>query len=294
MAKTKKIREQILEWLFLFFAFLSNILLVGIIIILFKESLPLFKEIKVLDFLLGRHWYPTYDPPEFGILPLILGSLWVTIGSLLVAVPLGLGAAIYISEIASTNLKEILKPAIEVLAGIPSVVLGFFGMVVIAPFLQNVFKLPTGLNALNASILLGIMAIPTITSISEDCISAVPRGFKEASYALGANRWETMIKVTVPAAFSGISSAVILGMGRAIGETMTVLMVAGGAAVIPHSFLQPVRTMTATIAAEMGETAIGSEHYFALFAIAVVLFILTLIFNIIADLVAQRFRKRIV
>ncbi len=294
MASNKKIRELILEWLFLFFAFLSNILLVGIIIILFKESLPLFKEIKVLDFLLGRHWYPTYDPPEFGILPLILGSLWVTIGSLLVAVPLGLGAAMYISEIASTNLKEILKPAVEVLAGIPSVVLGFFGMVVIAPFLQNVFKLPTGLNALNASILLGIMAIPTITSISEDCISAVPRGFKEASYALGANRWETMIKVTVPAAFSGISSAVILGMGRAIGETMTVLMVAGGAAIIPHSFLQPVRTMTATIAAEMGETAIGSEHYFALFGIAVVLFILTLIFNIIADLVAQRFRKRIV
>lgn len=294
MANNKKIRERILEWIFLFFAFLSNILLVGIIIILFKESLPLFKEIKVLDFLLGRHWYPTYDPAEFGILPLILGSLWVTIGSLLVAVPLGLGAAIYISEIASTNLKEILKPAVEVLAGIPSVVLGFFGMVVIAPFLQNVFKLPTGLNALNASILLGIMAIPTITSISEDCISAVPRGFKEASYALGANRWETMIKVTVPAAFSGISSAVILGMGRAIGETMTVLMVAGGSAVIPHSFLQPVRTMTATIAAEMGETAIGSEHYYALFAIAVVLFILTLIFNIIADLVAQRFRKRIV
>ncbi|MDD5757255.1 MAG: phosphate ABC transporter permease subunit PstC, partial [bacterium] len=254
MTIKKNKKEKLLEILFLFFAFLSNILLVGIIIILFKESLPLFKEIKVLDFLLGRHWYPTYDPPEFGILPLILGSLWVTIGSLLVAVPLGLGAAIYISEIASTNLKEILKPAVEVLAGIPSVVLGFFGMVVIAPFLQNVFKLPTGLNALNASILLGIMAIPTITSISEDCISAVPRGFKEASYALGANRWETMIKVTVPAAFSGISSAVILGMGRAIGETMTVLMVAGGAAIIPHSFLQPVRTMTATIAAEMGET----------------------------------------
>jgi phosphate transport system permease protein len=174
------------------------------------------------------------------------------------------------------------------------VVLGFFGMVVVAPFLQSLLGLPTGLNALNASILLGIMAIPTITSISEDCISAVPRGFKEASYALGANKWETIIKVTVPAAFSGISSAVILGMGRAIGETMTVLMVGGGAAVIPHSFLQPVRTMTATIAAEMGETAIGGNHYNSLFAIAIVLFILTLIFNVIADLIAQRFRKRIV
>lgn len=290
----KKTRERIQEWFFLFFAFLSNIFLIGIIIILFKEGLPLFKEIKITDFLLGRHWYPTFDPPEFGILPLILGSLWVTIGSLLVAVPLGLGAAIYISEIASWRMKEILKPTVEVLAGIPSVVLGFFGMVVVAPFLQNVFKLSTGLNALNASILLGIMAIPTIASISEDCISAVPRGFKEASYALGANRWETMIKVTVPAAFSGISSAVILGMGRAIGETMTVLMVGGGAAIVPHTFLQPVRTMTATIAAEMGETAIGSSHYYSLFAIAIVLFVLTLIFNIIADMIARRFRKRIV
>ncbi len=290
----KKKKDKFLEWLFLFFAFLSNVFLIGIIIILFKEGLPLFKDVKAADFLFGRHWYPTFEPPEFGALPLILGSLWVTIGSILVAVPLGLGAAIYISEIASSRMREILKPTVEVLAGIPSVVLGFFGMVVVAPFLQNVFKLPTGLNALNASILLGIMAIPTITSISEDCISAVPRSFKEASYALGANKWETIIKVTVPAAFSGISSAVILGMGRAIGETMTVLMVAGGSAVIPHSFLQPVRTMTATIAAEMGETAIGSDHYYSLFAIAIVLFILTLIFNIIADLIAQRFRKRIV
>ncbi|MDD5491626.1 MAG: phosphate ABC transporter permease subunit PstC [bacterium] len=292
--RLKKKKEKLLELFFLSFAFLSNIFLLGIVIILFKEGLPLFKEIKVADFLFGRHWYPTFDPPEFGAFPLIMGSLWVTIGSILVAVPLGLGAAIYISEIASWRMKEILKPIVEVLAGIPSVVLGFFGMVVIAPFLQNVFKLPTGLNALNASILLGIMAIPTITSISEDCISAVPRGFKEASYALGANKWETIIKVTLPAAFSGISSAVILGMGRAIGETMTVLMVAGGSALIPHSFLQPVRTMTATIAAEMGETAIGSEHYYSLFAIAIVLFILTLLFNILADIIAQRFRKRIV
>ena len=290
----KKNKDKFLEWFFLIFAFLSNVFLIGIIIILFKEGLPLFKEVKVVDFLFGRHWYPTFDPPEFGALPLILGSLWVTIGSILVAVPLGIGAAIYLSEIASWRMKEILKPTIEVLAGIPSVVLGFFGMVIVAPFLQSLFKLPTGLNALNASILLGIMAIPTITSISEDCISAVPRGFREASYALGANKWETIIKVIVPAAFSGISSAVILGMGRAIGETMTVLMVGGGAAVIPHGFLQPVRTMTATIAAEMGETAIGSDHYYSLFAIAIVLFIMTLIFNIIADLIAQRFRKRIV
>jgi phosphate transport system permease protein len=287
-------REKFLKLFFLFFAFLSNLFLIGIIIILFKEGLPLFKEVKITDFLLGRHWYPTADPAEFGALPLILGSLWVTLGSLIVAVPLGVGAAIYISEIASLRMKEILKPCVEILASIPSVVVGFFGMVVLSPFLQSVLKLPTGLNALNASILLGIMAIPTITSISEDCISGVPRGFKEASYALGANKWETIMKVTVPAAFSGISSAVILGMGRAIGETMTVLMVGGGAAVIPKSFLQPVRTLTATIAAEMGETPVGGEHYQALFALAVILFIITLIFNIIADLIAQKFRKRIV
>lgn len=287
-------KDKLLSWVFFFFAFLSNIFLIGIVLILFREGLPLFKEVAFLDFLFGKHWYPTYDPAEFGILPIILGSLWVTVGALIVAVPLGVGAAIYIAEIAPVKMKEILKPGIEILAGIPSVVFGFFGMVVLGPFLQKTFNIPVGLNALNASILLGIMAIPTIASISEDSISAVPRGFKEASYALGANKWETIMKVTVPASFSGISSAVILGIGRAIGETMTVFMAAGGAAVIPTSFLQPVRTLTATIAAEMGETPIGSTHYYALFAIAIALFFITLLINIVADIIAQRFRKRIV
>ena len=179
------------------------------------------------------------------------------------------------------------------LSGIPSVVYGFFGMVVVAPLVQRIFGLPVGLNAFTASILLGIMAIPTITSISEDAISAVPKSFKEASFALGANKWETTVKVTVPAAAGGISTAVILGMGRAIGETMTVLMVAGGAAVIPRSFFQPMRTMTATIAAEMGETVVGSAHFHALFAIAIVLFLMTLTFNIVADILTQKFRRRL-
>jgi len=182
---------------------------------------------------------------------------------------------------------------IELLAGIPSVVYGFFGMVVVAPLVERIFALPVGLNAFTASILLGVMAIPTITSVSEDALSSVPHSFKEASYALGANKWETIVKVTVPAAGGGITTAIILGMGRAIGETMTVLMVAGGATVIPRSFFQPVRTMTATIAAEMGETVVGSNHYHALFAIAIVLFITTLVFNIFADFLAQRFRRRL-
>ncbi|MCK4519494.1 MAG: phosphate ABC transporter permease subunit PstC, partial [Candidatus Omnitrophica bacterium] len=231
--------------------------------------------------------------PDFGILPLLLGSLWVTAGALIIAVPLGVASAVYISEVAHPKIKGFIKPAIELLAGVPSVVYGFFGMVVVAPLVQEFFGLPVGLNALTAAILLGVMAIPTITSISEDAISSVPKSFKEASYALGANRWETTVKVTVPSAAGGISTAIILGMGRAIGETMTVLMVAGGAAVIPRSFFQPVRTMTATIAAEMGETVVGSEHFHALFAIALVLFALTLSLNIGADVLTQKFRKRL-
>jgi len=260
---------------------------------LFKEGLPIFKDTSLGEFLFGKFWYPTYEPPDFGILPLLLGSLWVTLGALIIAVPLGVAGALYISEAASPKIKEFIKPVIELLAGIPSVVYGFFGMVVVAPLVAKIFNLPVGLNAFTASMLLGIMAIPTITSISEDAISAVPESFKEASYALGANKWETTAKVTLPAAVGGISTAIILGMARVIGETMTVLMVAGGAVVIPHSFFEPVRTMTATIAAEMGETVAGSAHFHALFAIAIVLFVITLSFNIIADLLAQRFRRRL-
>lgn len=286
-------KENLIRRFFCLFSLLSIFFLAGIVIVLFKEGLPIFKITSLSKFLSGRFWYPTYEPPEFGILPLILGSLWVTAGALIIAVPFGVASAIYISEVAHPKIKEIIKPVIELLAGIPSVVYGFFGMVVVAPWVQKFFGLPVGLNAFTASILLGIMAIPTITSISEDAISSVPKSFKEASFALGASRWETTMRVTVPAAAGGISTAIILGMGRAIGETMTVLMVAGGAAVIPRSFFQPVRTMTATIAAEMGETVVGSAHYHALFAIAIVLFLITLTFNMVADLLAQRFRRKL-
>jgi len=286
-------KENLIRGFFCLFALLSIFFLLGIVIVLFKEGLPIFKVTSLGKFLFGKFWYPTYEPPEFGILPLLLGSLWVTLGALIISVPLGVASAIYISEVASPKIKEFIKPVIELLAGIPSVVYGFFGMVIVAPLVAKFFNLPVGLNAFTASIILGIMAIPTITSISEDAISAVPKRFKEASYALGANKWETTIRVTLPAAAGGISTAIILGMARVIGETMTVLMVAGGAAVIPRSFFQPVRTMTATIAAEMGETVVGSLHFHALFAIAIVLFVITLSFNILVDLLAQRFRRRL-
>jgi phosphate transport system permease protein len=215
----------------------------------------------------------------------------VTLFSCLLAVPLGVLSAVYISEIAPASIKDIVKSIIELLAGLPSVVLGFFGMVVVAPFLQETFDLPTGLNIVNASVILAIMAIPTISSISEDALYAVPREFKEASYALGATKYETIVKIIVPAALSGISTAVILGMARAIGETMVGLMVAGGAAAIPESIFDSVRPMPASIAAEMGEAPFGSGHYHALFATGIVLFFMTLIFNIIADYISQKFKE---
>ena len=288
-----RFKENLYRGIFAIMAFASLVFLVGIVIILFKNALPIFKKVKILEFLFGKYWYPTYQPPEFGIFPLIMASLWVSLGAMLVCIPLGVGSALYLNELASFRQKSILKPIIEILAGIPSVVYGFFGMVVLAPFLQNLFNLPTGLCALTASITLGIMATPTVCSIAEDALSYVPNSFREASFAVGANRWQTLTKVVIPAAGSGISTAVILGMSRAIGETMTVLMVAGGAAVVPSSFFDPVRPMTSAIAAEMGETSMGSDHFYALFAIALVLFLITFVFNIIAEFISRRYRLKL-
>ena len=274
-------------------AFSSLLFLLGIVFVLFKEGLPIFKHVSIDHFVAGRAWYPTYSPAEFGILPLITASLWVTCGAVLVCVPLGVGSALYLHELAGYQQRTVLKPLIELLASIPSVVYGFFGMVVLTPFLQKVFHLPTGLCALNASLILGVMATPTVCSLADDALSYVPKAFREASFAVGANRWQTLIHVVIPAAGSGISTAIILGMSRAIGETMTVLMVAGGAAVIPHSFFEPVRPMTAAIAAEMGEAPIGGDHYHALFAIALILFLTTFVFNIVAELISRRFRIKL-
>lgn len=288
---TRRGKEKIIKSLFLLISCVSILTLGLIVIFLFREGLPIFREVSLSGFLLGKEWYPTYDPPEYGIWPLIVGSLVVTLFSSLIAVPLGVLSAIFIAEIAPASLKEILKSAIELLAGLPSVVLGFFGMVILAPWLQETFDLPTGLNIVNASLMLAIMAIPTISSISEDALYAVPQEFKEASYALGATRLETIIRVIVPAALSGISAAVILGMARAMGETMVVLMVAGGAAAVPESLFDPVRPMPASIAAEMGEAPFRSGHYHALFAIGIVLFFMTLLFNMVADYISNRFKQ---
>ena len=288
---TRHIREIIMRKLFAFFAALSVLLLGMIVLFLFREGIPLFKQISVSQFLFGSAWYPTYDPPEYGIWPLIVGSLIVTLFACLIAVPFGILSAIYISEIAPARIKEILKSVIELLAGLPSVVIGFFGMVIVAPWMQEFFDLPTGLNIVNASVMLAIMAIPTISSISEDDLYAVPREFKEAAYALGATKYETLVKVAIPAAFSGISTAVILGMARAIGETMVVLMVAGGAAAIPRGIFDSVRPMPASIAAEMGEAPFQSGHYHALFATGIVLFLITLVFNLIADHISTKFKE---
>ncbi len=288
---TRHLKEVFIRSAFSFLAFASVLVLFLIVVFLFREGIPIFKEVSVTDFLFGQEWYPTYDPPSYGIWPLIVGSVVVTLFACLIAVPLGVLSAVYIAEIAPTAVKDITKSIIELLAGIPSVVLGFFGMVVVAPFMQQTLDLPTGLNIVNASVILAIMAIPTISSISEDALYAVPQEFKEASYALGATRYETIAKVIIPAALSGISTAVILGMSRAIGETMVVLMVAGGAADIPVSIFDSVRPMPASIAAEMGEAPVGSGHYHALFAIGIVLFFMTLLFNLVADYIAQKFKE---
>ncbi|MBN1471706.1 MAG: phosphate ABC transporter permease subunit PstC [Syntrophaceae bacterium] len=288
---TRKIKEIIIKYIFFVFSLVSVFVLGLIVFSLFREGIPLFGKVSLKDFLFGMEWYPTYDPPSFGIFPLIFGSFIVTLLSTLIAVPLGVLAAIYIAEIAPQKIKTILKSVIELLAGLPSVVLGFFGMVIVAPWLQETFDLPTGLNIVNASVILALMAIPTISSISEDALYAVPREFKEASYALGATKFETILRVILPAALSGISTAVMLGMARVIGETMVVLMVAGGAAAIPESLFDSVRPMPASIAAEMGETPFRSLHYQSLFAIGIVLFCLTLAFNLIADYVSHKFRQ---
>ncbi len=262
-------------------------------IFLFRDGLLLFEEYPFSSFLTDTKWFPTSDPEHFGLLPLFLGSLIVTVGAILFSVPLGIAAAIYISELANPKVASFLKPITEILAGIPSVVYGFFGLVVLVPVVQKTLQIPTGQTALTGSIMLGIMALPTIISISEDAISSVPRAIKEGSLALGSTKWQTIYKVTVPAALSGISAAVMLGIGRAIGETMTVMMVTGNSAVIPgfpSGLFAPVRTMTATIALEMGEVPQGSDHFHALFAIGSVLFITTFIINIIANYIKRRYR----
>ena len=283
--------ERTMRSLFFVVAIASVAILTAIMLFLFYEGLPIFETVSVKDFIFGQYWYPTFEPPEFGILSLIVASLLVTVVSAAIAIPLGVMTAVYLAEIARPKVAEIVKPMVELLAALPSVVIGFFGMVLVAPFLQQVFDIPTGLNLFNASLMLAFMSIPTICSISEDAIHSVPTAMKEASLALGATHLETIVKVIIPAAISGISTAIILGMSRAIGETMVVLMVAGGAAMVPESIFDPVRPMPASIAAEMAEAPFRGDHYHALFATGVVLFLFTLLFNLVADFISNRYRQ---
>ena len=280
----RKLKEFIIEKLILICGLVSIFFVILIFLFLLKEGLSVFKTITPFKFLFGKNWYPISEPPQLGILPLIFGSLLVTLGAAIISIPVGVACAIYIAEIVPLRIKEILKAGIELLAAIPSVVLGFIGMVTLVPWLKNTFNLPTGLTALSGSIMLAFMAMPTIVSIAEDALYSVPRIYKEGAFALGATHWQTIWRVMLPAASSGILAAVMLGIGRVIGETMAVMMITGNAAVIPHSILTPVRTLTATIAAEMGEAVVGSEHYFALFAIGTVLFIISFVINVSADL----------
>ncbi len=271
----------------------SAIVFVGMIFLfLMIEGLPALKLVD-LKSLFSDRWYPI--EAYYGILPLIGGSLIITIGAALIAVPFGIGAAIYMSEIAPRWIRELLKPLVEILGGLPSVVLGFLGMLVLSPYLRIILNLPTGLCALAGAILLGGIAIPTIVTVAEDALDAVPRSYRDASLALGATEWQTIWRVTLPAAKSGVLTAVLLGIGRSIGETMTVMMVTGNAPILPkrlQDILSPVRTMTATIAAEMGEVANGSTHYHVLFLIGIVLFLISLVVNITASAVVFRQRKR--
>ena len=290
--RLRTLKEFIIEKL-VFLSGLASVVFVALIFIfLLKEGISIFREIAPGAFLGGKFWYPVSDPPRLGILPLILGSLLVTAGAIVLAVPLGIAAAFYIAEVAPRRLRDILKSIIEILAAIPSVVLGFIGMITLVPFIKNIFGLPTGLTAAAGSIMLAFMALPTIISISEDAINAVPREYKEGALALGATHWQTLHRVIIHGALPGIIAAAMLGIGRVFGETMAVMMVTGNAAVIPTSLLRPVRTLTATIAAEMGEAVRGSSHYSALFAIGIVLFLISFAINVTADAFLNREKKK--
>ncbi|MDD3520764.1 MAG: phosphate ABC transporter permease subunit PstC [Actinomycetota bacterium] len=269
---------------------ISIIVLTVILIFLVYNSIKFFSSYPIFDFLTGTRWSPT-STEKFGLLPLLTGSTLITVGAIIIALPLGIGAAIYIGELAPRAVRETLKPIIEILATIPSVVIGFIGIQLIVPIIKRAFSLPIGLTALAGSIMLAFMSLPTIISISEDAINAVPVKFRHASLALGATKWETTYRVVVPAAKSGIVASIMLGLGRIVGETMTVLMVTGNSPRIVFSWLQPVRTITATIAAEMGETVRGGLHFSSLFAIGLVLFIITFLINFIADRFIGRIRK---
>jgi phosphate ABC transporter permease protein PstC len=286
MTKLDK-NDRLIRISLLLVAFSAVSVLAVITIFIFEQGTPIMFKYGLRSFLLGSDWYPSEK--SFGLLPMIVGSLMVTFGALIIGVPLGLASAIFLTEFSHRRLTRFLKPVIELLAGIPSVVYGFIGLMFLVPFIRENFGGP-GLSVLAASIILGVMILPTVISIAIDSIRAVPDSYREGSIALGATKWQTVRMVVLPAARSGIVAGIILGMGRAIGETMAVIMVAGNAADIPGSILQPVRTLTSNIALEMGYAS--GEHREALFATGVILFVVIMILNTIANLTSARQKKR--
>ena len=284
----KQIKENIIEFFIRASGFLIIAFVALVFLFLLKDSLIFFSQYSLKDFLLGKEWLPISDPEHFGSLPLVIGSLYVTFFAAVIAVPLGVAAAMFIAEAAPRSLKTVLKSSVEILASIPSVVLGFVGIVWLGPIIKNIVHISTGMCGLTGSLLLAFMALPTIITISEDAIRSVPKSYREAAYGLGATRWQALWRVVLPAASSGIIAAIMLGIGRVVGETMVVMMVTGNSPVIPQSIAVPLRTLTATIASEMGEAVKGSLHYESLFAVGLVLFIITFIINFIADLFLHR------
>ncbi len=285
----QSLTEKIMNVIFWISGIAIIAFLVGILFTLLSNSIPAFSEIGIEPFFTSGLWRPgAYGEPTYSINYFIFGTFMVTAGALIFAVPLSVAAAAYLSEIASPWERELFKPIVEILAGIPSVVLGFIGLVVLAPLISKTFGIPSGINALNGAILVGIMALPTIITLAEDAITAVPIEYRHASLALGGTRWQTIWKITVPAAFSGITAAAMLGMGRAIGETMTVLMVTGNMIARPSSFLDSVRTLSANIAIDLGDVVFGSVHFHALFVVGLVLFMITFIVNLLADILIHR------
>jgi phosphate transport system permease protein len=291
--RLRNIKESALKAFFFTNGITAILVLLGIFSLLLFSAVPAFREIRLKEFFTSITWDPTSPvKAEYGILSMIVSTLLVTIGALVIALPIGLGVAAYLSDVAHWRVREIVKPIVEILAGIPSVVIGFLGIVLFSPFIAKVFGRSNGLNAINGSLLLAVMALPTIISISEDSLNAVPPAYSEASLALGGSRWQTLIRVKIPAALSGIIAAVMLGMGRAIGETMTVLMATGNARAFPHGLLDSVRTMTSNIAIELGEVPYYTPHYYALFAIGLVLFIMTFCVNLVADIFLKKYQER--
>lgn len=287
--KFMDLKEERIKAIFFFISITALLILIGIFFFLFYTGAQAFRDISLTEFLFGQLWNPTaYSTPSWGILGLFVGTLLVTLTSLIMAVPLGIAGAVYLSEIAHPRTREILKPAIEMIAGVPSVVLGLIGLLFLAPLIANIFHLNSGLNALTSALIVSVMVLPTIISISEDVLTSLPKEFREASLALGATRWQTIRMTLLPAASSGIVAAIMLGLGRAVGETMAVLMVAGNSVAMPGSLFDAVRPMTANIAIEIKEVVKGSLHYQSLFAIALVLFVLTFVVNLVSDIIIER------